>query len=99
MERSTISNYKVWRNKGGDRINSVYYRNHDLPSIISPYSEWYWINKKGKSHREKDLPATICDKGVRIWCKNGQRHREKDLPVFIFYNGNKRWYKEGKLIK
>jgi hypothetical protein len=67
--------------------------------------KWY---KKGKQHRDKDLPAEIeyNSKGEIIekyWVKKGELHRDNNLPAEIYFEDSKivykSYYKKGELIK
>lgn len=59
--------------------------------------EWH---RKGKLHRENDLPAQEKENGDRIWYRRGKLFREGDNPAVITkgHDGEKeeRWYKDGK---
>jgi hypothetical protein len=99
MELIVYSNRKEWKKKGGNRINSVHYRNHDLPSIVYFDGERYWFDKNGQIHREKDLSAIISSYGYKCWYRQGKCHREKDLPAIIYSRGEKYWYIRGVSIK
>jgi len=93
MERIVDNNYREWR-----QHNAVS-RNHDLPAAIYfRDKEKYWC-KKGKCHREKNLPANICEDEGKHWYKEGKRHREKDLPAIIWNSGKRHLYKEGLSVK
>lgn len=54
--------------------------------------EWY---KKGKRHRDGDLPAYIYPNGDRVWFKDGVKHRGGDEPAYLAADGYKEWWHYG----
>jgi hypothetical protein len=55
-----------------------------------------WFDRRGKIHREGDLPAIIWDDGTQEWYRHGDLHRENDKPAIVESNGTKMWYIFGK---
>jgi len=56
----------------------------------------YWLNSKGKRHRE-DGPAMEWPDGSKFWYQNGEQHRE-DGPAVEFANGGNFWFINGYKI-
>lgn len=54
----------------------------------------YWLDKKGRPHRDDDLPAVIHANGEKIWCQHGLVHRDDDRPAVISAD-RLEWYKDG----
>ena len=69
----------------------------DPPTEIDCFGNKYWKNKKGKFHRDGDLPAVIYVDGNKDYYTGGNLHREGDKPAIEFGNGSKVYYKNGKL--
>lgn len=58
----------------------------------SVFMEW---RKKGKLHRDDDLPARIHDTGTMSWWQNGKCHRDGDKPAVVSVRETS-WWKNGK---
>jgi hypothetical protein len=90
---------KEWLQKG------EYYRENGLHTKENMAGQKIWTNKKGKKHRENDLPATIETNGNKYWYKNGKKHRDtldennQVLPAIEYGSGTKCWYVNGKYYR
>jgi hypothetical protein len=61
---------------------------------ISDTIEEIWV-KNRKRHRKKG-PASISNKGSKIWYYKGQLHRAYDKPAIEYADGNRQWWRHGK---
>ena len=69
------------------------------PTKIDEKGNKFWLNSRGQTHRDNDLPAIIRPDGYHVWYQNNQWHRDNDLPAKIWPNGMCEWWINGRFIK
>lgn len=76
-------------------LNGQLHREGDLPAIIGPNREEYWVH--GKMHRVGQPASTNSDTGETKWSEHGLLHRDSPGPAYRSPKGDQGWWYRGKL--
>jgi len=82
-------------NHAGYNIEITYSDGTVINGFENLDGDMFYLDDRGRRHRDGDKPAAIYASGTKIWYQHDQIHRDGDKPACIRGDGNQIWYKDG----